>query len=53
MVKISHVSNINMGTSVIPKKEFPKLFEEMGEFKGEVNIRIKPNVKPFAQTVPT
>lgn len=33
-------------------KEFPRLFRDIGEFKGEVNIRLKPEVTSFVQTVP-
>lgn len=28
------------------------LFWKVGEFKGELQIKIKPDAKPFAQTVP-
>lgn len=33
-------------------EKFPDLFREIGEFKGEINIRIKNDAIPFVQTVP-
>lgn len=48
---INNISNDNQST-VNPKKEFPNLFRDIGQFKEEVSIRLEENSKPFAQSVP-
>lgn len=45
------VMNIEI-SKVKPKLEFPKVFQEIGEFKEEMEIKLKENVKPFVQAAP-
>lgn len=52
--KLFEMSSINeiKSTTVDVRNEFPTLFNSIGEFKGNVSIKLKPDAIPFAQTVP-
>lgn len=39
-------------SSVNISQEFPSLLKEMGEFKGEIQIRLKGSVEPYVQSSP-
>ncbi|KAK9752718.1 Retroviral aspartyl protease [Popillia japonica] len=52
LLKLSKHVNASNVNNVTVESEFPNLFKEIGEFKGEGSIKLKEGATPFAQTAP-
>lgn len=50
-IQINQVSNQSR-SQVEVFKEFPKIFNEIGEFKSEMEIKLQKDAKPFVQSIP-
>lgn len=50
----SHINHTNCTEqlSLAIAKQYPSIFKEMGEFKGEVSIALKGDAKPYVQSIP-
>lgn len=46
------VASVSCGESSDLTYRFPRIFQELGEFRGEVEIKIEPGHTPFVQSVP-
>lgn len=49
---VNHTEFADKQNSLDIARQYPSIFNEMGEFKGEVSIKLSENVKPYVQTVP-